>query len=285
MKSIQLIALSLLIAVIIMSCNSPSGSVVTKSVSSPKALTTAGVVPSLNMSTNTGSAPVSKGTIDNLNAAKKAGKAVFLVVTGTGVPETDKAMLIAKGANDIYKNAVIVQMSRDDSANTQLVNQYRLAGAPLPLILVISSGGIPTGGYLLAQATAQNLADLIPSPKLEDIYSTIASSKIALVVFTKDSFKERAEVLKVCKEAVAKLDNNAEIVEVDLEDAKEVKLMNLLRVDKASNATLTMVINKQGQVTGTATSIPDATKLATAATLVVKSSCCGPGSNPASCGK
>ena len=285
MKPIQTIALSLLSAAMIVSCNNPSGTVAAKSMTSPKVIETAGVVPSAVSETNTTSSYVSKGVSDNISAAKTAGKAVFLVVTGTGVTETDKAMLIAKGANDIYKNAVIVQMNREDAANSQLVNEYRLAGAPLPLILVISSKGFPTGGYILAQATSENLAALVPSPKLEDVYTAINVGKYAIVAFSKKAFTDKPAVLKECKKAVALLNNEAILVEVDVDDSKEANFLNQLRIDKSQlNASLTIVINKQGQVAGTATTVPDATKLVAAAKTPVAAGC-GPGCGPAGCAK
>jgi hypothetical protein len=284
MQPIQTIALSLLSAAMIVSCNNPSGSVAVNSMTSPKVIE-AGIVPSLMSETNTTSTYVSKGASDNISAAKTAGKAIFLVVTGTGVAETDKALLIAKGAIDIYKNAVIVQMDRDDASNAQLVSEYRLAGAPLPLILVISSKGFPTGGYILAQATSENLAALIPSPKLEDVYTAINSGKYAIVAFSKKAFTDKPEVLKECKKAVALLNNEAILIEVDVEDNTEANFLNQLRIDKSQlNASLTLVINKQGQVAGTATTVPDATKLVAAAKKPVAAGC-GPGCGPAGCAK
>jgi hypothetical protein len=220
----------------------------------------------------------------DLEKAKKDGKAVFVVVTGTGVTETDKATTIAKGANAIYKNAAVVQLDRDDAANAQLVAEWRLAGAPLPLVLVVSPKGQLTGGMVLAQATAENIAALVPSPKLEEVYASIAASKPALVVFTKKSLSDRAEVLLEVKNSLTKLKNNAVIIEVDMDDAKEVNFMNQLRIDKASAVSTTLVINAQGQVAGTSTGVPDATKLASAATAPVKSGC-GPGCGPAGCAK
>ena len=232
--------------------------------------------------------PVQKGTSGvqtELDKAKKAGKAVFVVVTGTGATDTDKATTIAKGANGIYKNAIVIQMNRDDAANASLVAEWRLAGAPIPLILVISSKGQPTGGYVLAQATAENIAALIPSPKLEEVYAAIASSKHAIVVFTKKSFVDRTEVIKIAKDAVAKLNNEAVFVEVDMDDSKENGFMNQLRIDKLSTkASVTVVINKQGQVAGTSTTVPDAAKLVAAAKTPVRGGC-GPGCGPAGCGR
>ncbi len=220
-----------------------------------------------------------------LDQAKKAGKAVFVVVTGTSVTNTDKATTIAKEANVIYKNAVVVQMNRDDVANAQLVTEWRLAGAPLPLILVLSSKGLPTGGYMLEQATAQNIAALVPSPKLENVYEAISNGKHAIVAFSKKSFTDRIEVIKISKEAVSMLNNEAVFVEVDMDDPKETGFMNQLGIDKLSTkASITLVINKQGQVAGTSTTVPDAAKLVAAAKTPVKSGC-GPGCGPAGCGK
>jgi len=220
----------------------------------------------------------------DLEKAKKDGKAVFVVVTGTGVTDTDKATTVAKGANAIYKNAAVLQLDRDDAANSQLVAEWRLAGAPLPLVLVISPKGLLSGGMVLNEATAENLVALIPTQKLEEVYATIKDKKSALVVFSKKTLSDRAEVIKECKNAVNLLKNNAVIIEVDMDDANEANFINQLNIDKASTVSTTLVINTQGQVAGTSTSVPDAAKLASAATEPVKSGC-GPGCGPSGCAK
>ncbi|MCK7519969.1 MAG: hypothetical protein MZV64_20710 [Ignavibacteriales bacterium] len=98
-------------------------------------------------------------------------------MSGNGVTGTEKAVSIAEKAKTIYKNAVLLQMNRDDAANAQLVNEWRLSGAPLPLILVVSPKGILTGGRILAQATAENIASLVPSPKKEAVIEQMTSGK------------------------------------------------------------------------------------------------------------
>lgn len=242
----------------------------------------------LQKTENTGAKTSESGTSPvqvELDKAKKAGKAVFVVVTGNGVTNTDKANEIAKGANTIYKNAVIVQMNRDDAANASLVAEWRLAGAPLPLILVLSSKGQPTGGYILEQATAENIAALVPSPKLEQVYDAIGNNRYAVVAFTKKTFADRAEVLKECNKAVTLLNNEAVFIEVDMEDQKETGFMQQLRISPLmAKSSVTLVINKQGQVAGQSTTIPDAAKLVSAARTPVRGGC-GPGCGPAGCGK
>ena len=276
-KQLSLLSFSVLSILALTACgNSNAGNKQLNSSSAIKQIASAEKANSLSESTS---------KIQNeLDKAKKEGKAVFVVVTGTGTADTDKATTIAKGANAIYKNAAVIQMDRDDASNAALVTEWRLAGAPLPIILVISPKGLPTGGFVLSQATAENLAALIPTPRLEDVYAAIKSNKSALVVFTKKSLSDRYEVLKVCKDAVSKLNNNAVIVEVDMDDNNEANFINQLRIEKSALASTTLVINAQGQVAGTSTSVPDATKLASAATTPIKGGC-GPGCGPAGCAK
>lgn len=283
MKSTLILSSILLAAILAGSCNNPTNSATAQTQTGQKTASTAAVIP-VSMTT-VSEAPVSKGAAESINAAKASGKPVFLVVTGTGAAGIDKAMSIAHAANFINKNAIIIQMNRDDAANVNLVNEYRLSGAPVPLILVISSKGLPTGGYILEQATAENIAALVPSPKLEEVYSAISSSKYAIVAFSKSSFTDKSEVIKECKKAVSLLNNEAVLVEVDIDDNKEANFLNQLRIDKTQlTASLTLVINKQGQVSGTSTTVPDAAKLATAAKAVVQGGC-GPGCGPAGCAK
>jgi len=176
-------------------------------------------------------------------------------------------------------------LDRDDVANSQLIAEWRLTGAPLPLLLVISPKGSPTGGYILSQATAENLAALVPSPKLEEVQAILNNKKPAFVVFSKKSYSDRTEVLQACKEAVTILKNNAAIVEVDLDDIKEANLIDRLEVDKSSKETTTQVVNVQGQIAGTSSGLPDAAKLAAAAIAPPKSGCCPGGAGSSGCAK
>jgi hypothetical protein len=283
MKLIKTIALFVLFAGISLSCNNQSSKTGEKQLRNDNLVMAE--ASAMSLSDRVIKETTGNNVADQIAIATKTGKAVFLVVTGTGVTDTDKAVAIAKGANAIYKNAIIVQMDRDNASNTLLVDEYRLAGAPLPLILVISSKGFPTGGYLLADATAENIAALVPSPKMEDVYEAINNGKYAIIAFSKKSFTDKQEVLKACKEAVSMLNNEAVLIEVDMDDSKEVNFLNQLRIDKTQfNESLTLVINKQGQVAGTATTVPDAAKLVAAAKAPVKGGC-GPGCGPAGCGK
>ena len=213
-----------------------------------------------------------------LDKAKKASKAIFVVITGTGATDIDKATTIAKGANGIYKNAIVVTMNRDDATNASLVSEWRLAGAPLPLILVISPKGYPTGGYILAQATAQNIAELVPSPKMDDVYEALNGKKSVFLVISKKSYTDRSKILDNCKSAVSQLQNKASVIEIDLTDTKEAVFIKQLNLKSVPNASSILVLNAAGQTTGTFGGNAETTALVLAANKVVKSGCCPSGS-------
>jgi hypothetical protein len=218
----------------------------------------------------------------DLDRAKRDGKAVFVVVTGTGSTDTEKANEMAKGAVTIYKNAVIAQMNKDDVTNAQLVDAWRLSGAPVPLILVLSTKGLLSGGFVLNEATADKIAALVPTPKMEEVYTSIGLNKQSIVVFTKKTFADRNEVIKNAQVAVIVLNEEAVFVEVDIEDLDETNFMNQLRIDKSTSASITIVFNKLGQVVETLTTIPEVEKLVTAAKTPVKKTC-GPGCGSKGC--
>lgn len=215
-----------------------------------------------------------------LNKAKAAGKAVFVVVTGAGATGTDKATTIAKGATGIYKKAIVIEMNRDLPANAELVSQWGLSGAPLPLILSISPKGNATGGYMLADATAAKVAALVPSPKMDDVYVALYSKKPVFLVVSKKSNIDKAAILNSCKSAVSQLKTKPAIVEIDLEDPKEATFIKQLNLKSATNSTTVMVLNASGRTTGMFTGKVETSELVTAATKVISGGCgssCSPG--------
>jgi hypothetical protein len=213
-----------------------------------------------------------------LEKAQSAGKAVFVVVSGNGVTGVDKAVLIAEKAKAIYKNAVLVQMNRDDAANTQLVNEWRLSGAPLPLILVVSPKGILAGGQILAQATAESLAAFIPSPKKEEVLEQLVNGKSVFLLVSKKSMAKKSERLSTCQKACIEMQEKAKVVEIDLDDSKEIAFINELKINRNITEPAIYVVNSKGQITGTFNGDTNSAALTASARKVVSSGCCAPGS-------
>lgn len=219
-----------------------------------------------------------------LDQAKSSGKAAFIVVIEKGTTGTEQALKIAKEAVSICKNAVIVKLYRDDASNTDLVNTMRLSGAPLPLILVTSPKGYPAGGYGLDEATAESIAALVPTPKLDEVYESITNKIPVFLIITKKTFTDREIMLKNCNAAVIQLKNKATIVEVDMNSAKEAALIKQLNVKTNTNKSWVWVMNASGQTTDTFEGVVEPDRLVAAANKVIRTGGCCPGGSSSGCG-
>ena len=215
-------------------------------------------------------------TNQKIDAATAAGKAVFLVVSDAGVAETAKALDIAKQSNKAYANSTVIQMNRSEPADAALVKQYGLVGAPLPVILVLAENGSVTGGFALSQATPENLVNLIPSPKKAEVLKALGDKKSVFIVATSKTMTAKSDILGTCAQACVEMQQNAKVIEIDLDDPKEAEFLTELKIDRSLTNPQTFVINSKGQVMGKFDGNVNSAALVASAKKV--SAGCGPGS-------
>jgi hypothetical protein len=218
----------------------------------------------------------------DIEKANKEGKTVFLVVTEPGVTGAEKALSIAKQANEKVTESTVIEMNRADSTNSQLVKKYRLAGAQLPLVLVVASNGVAGGGLPADRATPEILVQLIPSPKKAEVLQALSENKSVFVVASRKSMADRATVFDTCKAACSQMKNNAVFVSIDMDDKKESSFLAQLKVNTLSTEPVTAVINTQRRITGSFNGPVEVMKLVQAATK--KASGCCPGGSKKGCG-
>ena len=221
--------------------------------------------------------------VSDIETANKAGKTVFLVVVDLGVAGIDQAITIANQAQEKYPNSTVIKMNRSDAANAQFVKKNRLATAQLPLILVIPSNGIIDGGALLANAHADALVKLIPSPKKAEVIETLSKGKSVFIVVSSKSMAEKSEIVNTCQQACIEMERNAKIIEIDLDDPQEKAFLASLKIDPNITRPQTYVINSQGQVTGNFSGDVNSQNLVAKAKTVVKSGGCCPGGSSKGC--
>lgn len=223
-------------------------------------------------------------TQEAIESANKSGLAVFLVITDLGNANTQKAMDIANQAHSKIVKSEVVQMNRSDAANKELVTKYGVSNAPLPLILVIASNGVVTGGYPIYQATADLLVNLVPSPVKSDVLKALSNGKSVFLVVSSKSMKEKDNVMNTCQQACIEMDNNTKLIGLDLDDQKEKAFIAELKIDPTITSPQTFVINSKGQITGTFNDdVTTTTLVATAKKLPAAKGCCPSGSG-AGCG-
>lgn len=240
--------------------------------------------PVVNPTPNTPVEAPSGSPITDLEKAKSDGKVVFLVITGTGATNLDKAVIIAKEANSKYKKSTVIQLNRDEAANFGLVSKFGIASVPLPFILVISPKGLAVGGLAAATATADQLIAAIPSPKEDEVIFALSEKKPVFIVISKKGLTDKTGILKNCKSASSKIASKPTIVEIDFADAKEKDFLTRMGVTSITDKSKTVVSNVSGQITASYDGIPLESDLIAAANKVIKTGgCCPGGSNSGGC--
>jgi hypothetical protein len=214
-------------------------------------------------------------TQESITTANKAGLSVFLVITDPGNAGTQKALDIANQAHQQYAKSEVIQMNRSEAANQDLVKKYGVSTAPLPLILVIASNGVVTGGLTLTQATAELLVKLVPSPVKSDVMKALSEGKSVFLVVSSKKMKEKDEVMNTCTQACIEMQNNAKLIGLDLEDQKEKTFIAELKIDPAITSPQTFVINAKGQITGTFNEDVNTTELVASAKKLPEAKGCG----------
>ncbi|MCX6272992.1 MAG: hypothetical protein NTU44_17610, partial [Bacteroidetes bacterium] len=200
---------------------------------------------------------------EELDAAKKAKKSVFLVVVSNGV-QPDNSIKIAQQAQKKVKESMVLTMNRDDAANKEVVTTLGLGSAPVPLIMVIGMNGIAAGGLQEKEATVDKLVNMVPSPKKVEALGYLNDKKPVFIIAYRKSFTDRAKVVDNCKSAITQLKGQAAYVEVDLDDPAEKSLLEQVGADYKTKATQILVFNSAGKNTGNFTGVTEPGKLVTA---------------------
>ena len=83
---------------------------------------------------------------DQLNTILGQGKTAFVIVTAPGATGLSQVQDVVRQAVESVGNAEVIEIDRADSKNEELVTKYKLATAPVPLVLVFAPNGALGGG-------------------------------------------------------------------------------------------------------------------------------------------
>lgn len=219
----------------------------------------------------------------DLQTAQKEKKVVFLIVTEMGATGIEQAKSTVKEAMKSVPKSTMIELNRSIAENVDLVGKYRVGSAPVPLILVIASNGAVAGGLPSANANAEVLTQIVPSPKKAEMLLALQAGQAIFLTASKSSMTGKAKVFDACAAACGQLKDKSVNVKVDMDDPGETAFLEELKINTASTEPVTVVINAQGQVAGNFTGAVEVGPLVMAATKKVTGGCCPPGSGK-SCG-
>jgi peroxiredoxin len=216
--------------------------------------------------------------LQGLSQALTDGKFVYLFFYE---PDNTNCEIMEKNldsfARKTKKNAEIIKVDRKDSRNKDIVAKLRTQTAPIPLTLLFNPSGSIVAAFTKV-VTEEELTEAFPSPKKAQTLEYIQEGKGIILSFTTKKMSSRGEVQTCCSQAKDELAGKVEYINIDLSDPKEAGFVRELKVEPNTPEPVTFVINSQGQMTGKYDGEVQVTDLVEAATRVVKSGCCAPGS-------
>lgn len=216
---------------------------------------------------------------EQLAKAKENNNTVLMVVTDKNTPAEKMTGLVTESIKDL-PNVVIVQMSMDDEKNADLVKEYRLSGAPMPVLLLFSNKGLMMGGMVEAQVTKEAIKNAIPTPKYSDITFALSQGKPVFAVVSNSKFKNDKSARELCEAARKEMTDRAEVIVIDAEDTNESKLITMLNIKNKLEDTFIVAINGQGMMSGRFDTIPAKEDLIAAANKMMQGGCAPGGCTP-----
>ena len=204
-------------------------------------------------------------------AANAAGRSVFLIVTDGPGAGLDTARATARAAQIAVPSAVVVELDRRDPAQSEGVAKFRVAAAPVPLVIVVATNGVGVGAAKPGEGAAERLAGMVPSKAKADYLHQLSQKRVAIVLISRASMQERSALFEQASVALKTLVGKASLVLVDLDDPAEARFIAELNADPASARPVVQVINPKGQVLERFTGVPTADQMVKA---VSKKHCC-----------
>jgi hypothetical protein len=213
----------------------------------------------------------------DLDAAARKGKLAFLLVSEPGTAGMDQAKEMIQSAMKQLNGSVLVEWNRADPGTADLAARFRVAGAPLPLILLMARNGAIAGGMVAGQASVEKLVKLAPSPKRTEVLSAMQSGKAVFITAARKGMGAQAQAQESCARACGQMGAGSFAILLDIDDPAEAQFLADLKVSPVATEPVTVVLNTQGQVTGTFVGAAAVGDLVQAANKK-SAGCCPPGS-------
>lgn len=204
-----------------------------------------------------------------------------MLISEPGTAGVDQAKEMVQAAVKQVSGSVLVEMNRADANNSDLVARFRVAGAPLPLVLVIAPNGVVAGGMVAAQASAEKLVKLVPSPKKVEVLQAVQSGKAVFITAARRGMGAQLKAQESCARACAQVGAASVSILVNMDDPAEAQFLADLKVSPIATEPVTVVVNPMGQVTGSfvgAVPVGDLVAAANKKAGGCAPGACGPGS-------
>lgn len=152
-----------------------------------------------------------------------------------------------KNAKDLYLQDVLMTNAKE----AEIIDKYRVRGAPLPLLLVIAPNGAVTGGFP-RKASAEQLDRCFPSDLILRMIKSIQDGRKVLVLLKNSKTKNAAEMVKSATAALKDpgMNGTADLIIEDPTNPKNIDFLAQCNLSQNMAETTIVAIVPPGRITG-----------------------------------
>lgn len=179
--------------------------------------------------------------------------------------------------------ALAAAVNVSDPKEKEIVKQFGVDRAPMPLVLAVAPNGAVTGGFP-TKFTEEQLQNAFATPGMQECLKHLQSRKLVFLCFQNSKTKSNEAANKGVNEFKAdpKFGQATEIVRVDPSDKAEQKLAADFKVDPKTPEAVTVFLAPPGSPLAVYTGATDKNAMVTKLTSAMSS--CGSGCGPGGCG-
>lgn len=224
-----------------------------------------------------------------LAKAARAGRHAFVFCYGRDDEATRTARAGFEAAvAGLTDRGDAVFLDRRQDADADVVTEYKLRAAPVPLVLVLAPNGAVTGGYRAADATAEKLAAAVASPAKQACLRALQDRKLVLLCVQNGSTPEAAQALAGAEafRHDKRFADSTQLLKVDPADGLEQKFLEELQVPGKPPSAVTVFLAPPGVLVGMFEGATEASMFVSALVKATSSAggCGSSGCGPASAG-
>jgi len=141
-----------------------------------------------------------------------------------------------------------LSVDRTAAAEGEVVAKFAVDRAPMPLVLAVAPNGAVTGGFKASDLTEARLLDAVASAGVQKCLKGLQEQRLVLVCLQNGRTEANEAAMKGVKEFKAdpQFGEMTDIVKVDPSDAKEVKLLAMLKADAKAKVAATAFLAPPG---------------------------------------
>jgi hypothetical protein len=132
-----------------------------------------------------------------------------------------------------------------------IIDKFRVANAPMPLVLVLAPNGAITGGFPVS-FNEEQLMGAFATPGMEKCLKALQESNLVLVSVQNPNTKSNESAMKGVTDFIsdAQFTDKTELVTLNPADMQESKFMAMLNVDPGTDEAITVFLAPPGALIG-----------------------------------